>query len=253
VRWVRVQRASALLLVVLVIAAAHVTMPSLVASKALSLAVLLVAAVHVTSSAYVVLTDQRGLAQHSRGGGRRRASRSARARSCTAARSSCARAARSRSWATSRAPSAAPATPRTSTCAGRSRSTSRAGEEPTAGCEDCHGVSVTSPKLLAVRDMKTGEQVAATAAETCLECHNPRQAEKPVWPDAIHARVKCGTCHSHVTSQDEPSWKRACQKCHPRAEDVHVDVKSLDTTYASIASKNDVHTMKCAGCHEELP
>lgn len=250
-RWVRVQRASASLLVVLVVAAAHVTMPSLVASKALSLAVLLVAAVHVTSSAYVVLTDQRGLAQRS--GAVAGVVVALGAGAVLYGGSVILRASGPKPilghlpGSECRACHAADEHVRWPLSLHEPR-----GREPTAGCEDCHGVSVPSPKLLAVRDRKTGEPVAATAAETCLECHNPRQAEKPVWPDAIHARVKCGTCHSHVTSQDEPSWKRACQKCHPRAEDVHVDVKSLDTTYASITSKNDVHTMKCAGCHEEL-
>jgi hypothetical protein len=111
-------------------------------------------------------------------------------------------------------------------------------------------VASSSNKLLAFRDPESGRPVpAATTIELCLDCHGPRMSEKPMWPSAIHGSVKCGTCHSHVTSPDAPSWKRSCVKCHPREEDIHGNVWTLDTTYLSPDSKYDVHTMTCASCH----
>lgn len=250
-KWAYLQRASAALLVVLIIASAHVATPSVTASKALTLALLLAATVHTTGSLRVVLTEQRRLADHTR--------------AVTAALLVLgAGAAIYGASVILRAPDSKPPVlghlpgSECQQCHTRDEHVrwplalhAPRGGAPGVGCEGCHGVTSTSPKLLAYRDAETGEHVAATAIEVCLECHGPKLSEKPMWPGAIHGGVKCGTCHSRVGTADAPSWKRACQKCHPRADDPHIDVRSLDTTYLSLASKNDVHRMKCAACHTE--
>jgi len=97
----------------------------------------------------------------------------------------------------------------------------------------------------------SGAQVPTDRAVlVCLECHGPH-FPRPVWPGSIHGGIKCGTCHSRIETPGEPSWKRACLKCHPRADDEHDDVTALDTTYASPSSTNDFHRMRCQSCHAD--
>lgn len=250
-KWARLQRWSALVLIALIVANAHVALP-LVASRVVSLLLLLSATLHVTCSLYVVLTDLRPFA----------------ARSGAVAAGVVVLgglAALYGSVVILGAGGPAPILGHLdgADCArchervdhGRWPLSLHAGrgELPALGCEDCHRVSVATPHLLARVDREKQKLVGmATTMELCLDCHGPRWAAGPVWPGTIHESFKCGTCHSRIERAGEPSWKRACQKCHPRPEDVHADVKSLDTTYLSPASTNDVHTFKCGSCHAEM-
>lgn len=250
-KWTRIQRWSAVALIGMIIVSAHVALPAL-AAKVVSLVLLLAASVHVAASAYVALTDYRPFADRSRavaigvivlGAG------AAIYGSAVIVRA--------------KDPAPIPGHLEGSECRRcHEREEHKRwpvsihrgkGDVPGLACEDCHSVAVRSPKLLARLDPDLQQHVGmATPIELCLECHGPRWAGGATWPGAIHGSFKCGTCHSRVEVDGEPSWKRACKKCHPRPEDVHKDVKTLDTTYLSASSKNDVHQMKCGSCHEDM-
>ncbi len=250
-KWTRVQRWSAVALIVLMIVSAHVALPA-IAAKVASLALLFAASIHVAASAYVALTDYRPFAERSRavgagvlvlgasasiyGGAVILQAKDAAPIPGHLEGSECKRCHeqdKHKRWPLS---------------LHRGR-----GDAPGLACEDCHSVAVSTPKLLARLDPDLQQHVGMrTTIELCLECHGPRWAGGPTWPGAIHGSFKCGTCHSRVEVGGEPSWKRACHKCHPRPEDVHKDVKTLDTTFVSATSKNDVHQMRCSSCHEEM-
>jgi hypothetical protein len=249
VKWTLTQRWSGALVLLLAVIGAHVAMPSAAAAKAMALAGLAAAAVHVSASLYVVLTDYRPFAARSRGVAAVAVTLGALAAlygGSVIVRSSddrplpghlpgsecklCHTSDEHERW-----PLALHA-PRDG--------------KPGVDCEGCHGVAVSSPKLLATRDAETGRHVAVDRTVLlCLDCHGPRQAQQPAWPGTIHQDVKCGTCHSRVETAGEPSWKRACNKCHPREDDVHGDVKTLGTTYLSPASELDIHVLRCRSCH----
>lgn len=248
-KWARAQRWSAIALLALVVVNAHVAMPGVAAAKAAAIALLVAAAVHVTTSLYTVLTDYRPFA------GRTRAV-------AVLAIVLGAGAAVYGGAVIARADGPTPVLghlPGSDCRACHDRDDHRrwplalhAGKvgAPGVDCEGCHSVAVRSPALLAYRDAESGEHVAAPATiDLCLECHGPRMSEKPMWPGAIHGTVKCGTCHSHTGTPESPSWKRACTKCHPREDDLHGQVWTLDTTYLSPQSKQDVHTLTCESCH----
>jgi succinate dehydrogenase hydrophobic anchor subunit len=247
-----VQRWSALALVALIVASAHVAMPSVTAAKVVSLLLLLAASVHAGGSLYVTLTDYRPFAERARavaialavlgagaaiyGGAvilRAKGPKPIPGHLPGAACDRCHVRDEHRRWPLS-------------------LHAARDGN-PGVDCEGCHSVTATTRKLLARRDETTGAQEPVeTADQVCLECHGPRRKNMPVWPRTIHGDVKCNTCHSRVETAEEPSWKNACHKCHPRPEDAHKDVTALDTTFASIASTHDIHQLRCSSCHEGM-
>lgn len=248
-RWALVQRWSAVALLAFVLANAHIAWPTVALAKAIQLTLLAAACVHASASLYVALTDYRPFANHRRplaiaaivlgtfalayGGAaitRANGPKPILGHLPGAECRACHDRDEHRRWPlTLHAPKDG---------------------KPGVDCEGCHSVASGSNRLLASWDAEKGEHLpAATTVELCLDCHGPKMSEKPMWPSAIHGSVKCGTCHSHITSNEAPSWKRACTKCHPRAEDVHGNVWTLDTTYLSPGSAYDVHTMTCATCH----
>lgn len=252
-KWALVQRWSAIVLLALIVVNAHVGMPSVEASKALSFGLLLAGATHLAASLYVVLTDYRPFASKSR-----TAAVAAAALGVGAAAYGGAVIARTEGpkpilghlpGSECRA------------CHDRDEHTrwplalhAPKDGKPGVDCEGCHGVGTSSRHLLAYREAESKKHVAvASAVEMCLECHSPRANITSVWAGTIHADVKCGTCHSHNTTPENPSWKRACVKCHPHEDDPHGDVRTLDTTYLRPSSWYDIHTVSCASCHANAP
>lgn len=251
VKWTRIQRWSAAFLIALIVVNAHVALPA-IAAKGVSLSLLVAASIHVAASLYVLLTDYRPFAERSRA-----VAIGAIAIGVGAMIYGGAVIVR----ASERPP--IPGHLEGSECercherdphdrwplslhAGK-------GDVPGLVCEDCHSVTVTTPKLLARLDPELQQHVGMSSPiELCLECHGPRWAGGPTWPGAIHGSFRCGTCHTRIERDGEPSWKRACHKCHPRPEDVHKDVKALDTTFASASSEHDIHQMKCGSCHDDM-
>lgn len=250
-RWALVQRWSAIALLALVLANAHIAWPSVAVAKGMSLALLLAAATHVAASLYVVLTDYRPFAGRSR----------------AVAVTTIVLAAGAAVYGGAVIARADGPKPVLGHLPGAECRACHDQDEhrrwplalhaakdgkPGVDCEGCHGIAALSTKLLAFRDAESGRHVPApTTIELCLDCHNPRMSEEPMWPGAIHGTVKCGTCHSHNTTPEDPSWKRSCTKCHPREDDLHGRVWTLDTTYLSPDSRYDVHTMTCASCHRD--
>ncbi|MBK8253800.1 MAG: hypothetical protein IPK82_14185 [Polyangiaceae bacterium] len=243
----RTQRWSAVLLLLTIGVGAHVAMPSQAAAKALIVFTIVFGTVHAIASLYILLTDQRFFAP--------------RTKLLTAALIMLGGLAIVFGTKTVAATNNKP--PTLGHIPGVECTACHIGDEhkrwplelhaPTASnpgvsCEGCHAVNVLAPKLLAYRDSKTGAAVGTDVEElVCLDCHGPHAP--PAFKGAIHENIKCGTCHSRVSTHDDPSWKRACVKCHPQDNDPHGDVRLLDTTYLSSQSAYDIHRVTCQSCH----
>lgn len=240
-------------LVVLLVVGAHVALPGVGARRAMALATVVVGAIHVSASVFVVLTDYRAFAERARAVavgaialgvgvvvyGAAVIGRAAEAKVILGhlPGSDCGQCHVKDEHA--RWPASL-----------HGAKEGRRG----LGCEDCHSVGVATGKLLAVRleGTENGHVGVEGDVALCLECHGPKWEKAPAFGGGVHGDVKCGTCHSRIERDGEPSWKRACRKCHPLAQDVHGDVTKLETTFMAREAKADVHTMRCHTCHVEI-
>jgi hypothetical protein len=87
----------------------------------------------------------------------------------------------------------------------------------------------------------------------CVQCHAPS-----VWhqvgthddntPVGVHEGISCATCHEkHSNAQ-----RNSCDKCHPMISNCNLDVKTMNTTFSLPSSPNDIHSVRCVDCHEEM-
>jgi hypothetical protein len=97
----------------------------------------------------------------------------------------------------------------------------------------------------------------------CYQCHAPRQPEAGTqaaanhWgpqagsgddrtPMGVHEGLSCLSCHNGHNENARAS----CATCHPEMSHCGLDVEKMDTTYASKASKHNIHWVRCVDCHE---
>ncbi len=97
----------------------------------------------------------------------------------------------------------------------------------------------------------------------CYQCHAPRlpDAETPAalhgWgpqagsgddrtPMGVHEGLSCFACHNGHNENARAS----CKTCHLKRSECGLDVEKMDTTYASAASRHNIHWVRCVDCHE---
>jgi hypothetical protein len=96
----------------------------------------------------------------------------------------------------------------------------------------------------------------------CYQCHAPRKAEAGSAADVhnwgkqagsgddrtgigVHEGISCVACHlGHNVNA-----RASCKTCHPKMSNCGLDVEKMDTTFASAASKHNIHWVKCEDCH----
>lgn len=87
----------------------------------------------------------------------------------------------------------------------------------------------------------------------CVQCHAPS-----VWhqvgshddrtPAGVHEGLSCNACHEpHSNNQ-----RNSCDKCHPAISNCNLDVKTMNTSFLSPSSENNIHTVACKDCHTDL-
>lgn len=84
----------------------------------------------------------------------------------------------------------------------------------------------------------------------CVQCHAPsvwRQAgsHDDRTPTGVHEGISCRSCHE--THSNDASG--SCDKCHPAISNCKKDVKTMNTTYLSPSSPNNIHFVSCRNCH----
>jgi Cytochrome c3/Cytochrome c554 and c-prime len=102
--------------------------------------------------------------------------------------------------------------------------------------------------------MRAGARVVHASPDRrqalCYQCHAPR-AEAQVFsgddrtPTGVHEGLSCLSCHQGHGQ----STRASCNGCHPRLSNCGLDVEKMDTTFRSLDSPHDVHSVACADCH----
>lgn len=117
-------------------------------------------------------------------------------------------------------------------------------------CEVCHDPTSKAPNKLAFFDAATQKYVAVqTTTELCEKCHQAGTDDSRDLKGSVHEGLQCATCHFQKGAEMSLDPKQSCAQCHPKANPRHPDVTTLDTTYKSADSKNNIHFITCASCH----
>ena len=86
----------------------------------------------------------------------------------------------------------------------------------------------------------------------CVQCHAPSARHQAGSSDdrtpvGVHEGMSCRACHEPHSNYQ----KNSCDKCHPGISNCELDVKTMNTTYFSPTSENDIHFITCVSCHED--
>ena len=58
----------------------------------------------------------------------------------------------------------------------------------------------------------------------------------------------CTACHDPHSNDA----RNSCASCHPAISNCKLDVATMNTSYADPKSKNNIHFVSCADCHQEI-
>ncbi len=117
-------------------------------------------------------------------------------------------------------------------------------------CEVCHDPTSSAPKMLAFFDAASQAYMAVPdSTALCEKCHQPGTDDSRDLKGSVHEGLKCATCHFVKGSEMSLDPHQACAQCHPKVNPKHPDVTTLDTTFKSPDSKNDIHFLTCVTCH----
>ncbi len=84
----------------------------------------------------------------------------------------------------------------------------------------------------------------------CYQCHAPLASGQAGsgddrTPIGVHEGLSCLACHDKHGERTRAS----CTNCHPQLSNCGRDVETMDTTFKSLKSPHNVHTVKCLDCH----
>jgi hypothetical protein len=119
-------------------------------------------------------------------------------------------------------------------------------------CEVCHDPTSTAPKKLAFHDPNTQTYVPVVGSTAlCEKCHQPGTDDSRDLKGSVHEGVQCATCHFVKGSEVSLDPHEACAECHPNVNPSHPNVTTLDTTFKSPDSQNNIHFVMCNTCHPQ--
>ena len=118
-------------------------------------------------------------------------------------------------------------------------------------CEVCHDPTSKASKKLAFYDGAAQAYVTvANSTELCEKCHQPGTDDSRDLAGSVHEGKQCADCHFAPGTQMNVDPHGACTRCHPSVDPPnHPDVTTLDTTYKSTDSPNNIHFITCTTCH----
>jgi hypothetical protein len=84
----------------------------------------------------------------------------------------------------------------------------------------------------------------------CYQCHAPTAGAQSGSGDdrtplGVHEGLSCLACHE----KHGQTTRASCATCHPQLSNCGLDVEKMDTTFKSLKSPHNIHTMKCTDCH----
>ncbi|MBN1927018.1 MAG: hypothetical protein JW798_14390 [Prolixibacteraceae bacterium] len=103
---------------------------------------------------------------------------------------------------------------------------------------------------------KSGNKVDVSndpAHKLCIQCHSPNfkrevNSEDDRTPTGVHEGISCVACHE--THSNDVS--KSCCNCHHIISNCGLDVTQMNTTYLDINSPNNIHSVTCTDCHDNL-
>jgi len=105
--------------------------------------------------------------------------------------------------------------------------------------------------LPAMRDGERPVKISPDQRQAlCYQCHAPLASMEVGSGDdettvGVHEGLSCLACHQGHGQKTRAS----CATCHPRLSNCGLDVETMDTSYKSLKSPHDIHTVKCTDCH----
>ncbi len=84
----------------------------------------------------------------------------------------------------------------------------------------------------------------------CYQCHAPSAVGQvgsgdDRTPVGVHEGLSCFACHE----KHGQTTRASCTTCHPQLSNCGINVETMDTTFKSLKSPHNVHTVKCIDCH----
>jgi hypothetical protein len=107
---------------------------------------------------------------------------------------------------------------------------------------------------LSLPSMQEGERLIKISPDArqalCYQCHAPLVTKRIFsgddrTPVGVHEGLSCMACHQGHGQKTRAS----CSTCHPQLSNCGLNVEMMDTTFKSVNSPHDVHTVKCIDCH----
>lgn len=117
-------------------------------------------------------------------------------------------------------------------------------------CEVCHDPTSQAAYKLAFHDPATQSYVPVADSTTlCEKCHQVGTDDSRDLTGSVHEGLQCTDCHFQKGTEMSLDPQGACVQCHPAVNPNHPDVTTLDTTYVSQDSANNIHFLTCTTCH----
>ncbi len=117
-------------------------------------------------------------------------------------------------------------------------------------CEVCHDPTSNVSKKLAFYNFATKAYVSvASITELCEKCHQAGTDDSRDLAGSVHQGIQCSACHLKPGSNMNIDPHESCGQCHPGVNPSHPDVTTLNTTYLSLESPNNIHFVQCTTCH----
>lgn len=87
----------------------------------------------------------------------------------------------------------------------------------------------------------------------CLQCHSPNfkhqtGSEDDRTPTGVHEGLSCTACHAPHSNDT----RNSCKNCHPALSNCGLDVTKMNTTFVNLKSPNNIHSVSCSSCHNDV-
>ncbi len=125
---------------------------------------------------------------------------------------------------------------------------------PSLALFDRRAQDYVSVSRLPLPEMRDGTRLVKISPDQrqalCYQCHAPTAAARVTsgddrTPVGVHEGLSCLACHEKHGQKTRAS----CTTCHPQLSNCGLDVEKMDTTFKTLKSPHNIHTVKCADCH----
>jgi hypothetical protein len=121
-------------------------------------------------------------------------------------------------------------------------------------CATCHDPTSKARAMLAFFDPQKGAYTPVKdSVDLCEKCHQAGTDDSRDLAGSVHQGMQCATCHVQKVTAMSMDPKASCATCHPKVSPKHPDVTTLDTSFKSVDSKNNIHFVGCTTCHKGGP